>query len=70
VHVSDDVAKEMERFPEVNWSEVCRKAIMDYVKMLNMIRRVAKEAANEIMDEHLGDYEHREKPAEVSEILG
>jgi hypothetical protein len=73
IYVPDSLAREMERFPEVSWSKICRKAIMDYVNMrsrrLNLIRQVAKEAAYEVLDEHLSDYEHKEKPAEASEIL-
>jgi len=73
VYVPDNLAKEMERFPEVSWSKICRQAIMDYVNMrrkrLNLIRQVAKEAAYEVLDEHLSDYEHKEKPAEAFEIL-
>jgi hypothetical protein len=46
---------------------------MDYIalrkKRLNLIRQVAKEAAYEVLDEHLSDYEHKEKPAEDPEIL-
>jgi hypothetical protein len=46
---------------------------MDYIalrkKRLNLIRQVAKEAAYEVLDEHLSDYEHKEKPAEAPEIL-
>jgi len=73
IYVSDSLAREMAKFPEVSWSKICRKAIMDYVNMrrkrLNLIRQFSKEAAYEVMDEHLSDYEHKEKPAEASKIL-
>jgi len=32
IYLPDDVAKKIEDFPEVNWSEICRKAIVDYVE--------------------------------------
>jgi hypothetical protein len=31
VYLPDDIQSMMDKFREVNWSEVCRKAIMDYV---------------------------------------
>ena len=33
-------------------------------ELVRLIRRIAKEAAYEVIDEHLEDYEHKEKPAE------
>jgi hypothetical protein len=33
LYVPDDVAEKMEKLPEVNWSEVARKAILDYVQL-------------------------------------
>jgi hypothetical protein len=36
----------------------------EHEKLFCLIRRIAKEVAWEIMDEHLDDYEHKEKPAE------
>lgn len=32
IYLPNDVAKKMENFPEVNWSEICRKAVADYVE--------------------------------------
>lgn len=32
IYVPDDLAEKMERFPEVNWSEIARRGIEDYVK--------------------------------------
>ena len=32
IYLPDDVAKKTEKFPEVNWSEICRKAVADYVE--------------------------------------
>jgi len=28
IYLPNDVAKKMENFPEVNWSEICRKAVV------------------------------------------
>jgi hypothetical protein len=73
INVPESLAREMAKFPEVNWPKICREAIMDYIalrkKRLNLIRQIAKEAAYEVLDEHLSDYEHKEKPAEAPEIL-
>jgi len=33
-------------------------------KLVRLIRKVAKDVFYELMDEHLDDYEHKEKPAE------
>jgi len=30
--IQDELAEKMRKFPEVNWSEVCRKAIDNYIK--------------------------------------
>lgn len=66
IYVPDDVAEKMAMFPEVNWSEICRRAIIEYLgvreKDLDLVRRVALEAAYEVVSEHLEDYEHKEKP--------
>jgi hypothetical protein len=32
-------------------------------RLLRLIRRIARETAYEVLDEHLNDYEHKEKPA-------
>ncbi|MCW3983998.1 MAG: hypothetical protein NWE96_08375 [Candidatus Bathyarchaeota archaeon] len=32
--------------------------------LVELIRRIAREEAWQIMDEHLDDYEHKEKPSE------
>jgi hypothetical protein len=31
IYLSDEIAGKMEKYPEVNWSEICRKAVLDYV---------------------------------------
>ena len=37
---------------------------MGYEKLVELIRRIAKEEAYEVIDEHLDEYEHKEKPLE------
>ena len=32
-------------------------------KLVSLIRRISREVAYEVLDEHLDDYEHKEKPA-------
>lgn len=32
IYLPDEVAENMEKFPEVNWSEICRQAILDYIE--------------------------------------
>jgi len=36
----------------------------EHEELVRLIRRIAMEVAWEIIDEHLEDYEHKEKPAE------
>jgi hypothetical protein len=31
IYLPDEVAQKMDQLPEVNWSEICRKAISDYI---------------------------------------
>lgn len=37
-------------------------------KLVQIVRQIAKEVCYEILDEHLSDYEHKEKKAEEAEI--
>ena len=37
---------------------------MGYEKLVELVRRIAKEEAYEAIDEHLDEYEHKEKPQE------
>jgi hypothetical protein len=32
IYLPDEIAEKMEKFPEVNWSEICRKALVDYTE--------------------------------------
>jgi len=36
-------------------------------KLVRLIRRIAREEAYAVLDEHLGDCEHKEKPAQEVE---
>lgn len=31
VYITDALQKEMEKFPEANWSEICRAGILNYI---------------------------------------
>ena len=31
IYLSDEIAGKMEKYKEVNWSEICRKAVFDYI---------------------------------------
>ena len=37
-------------------------------KLILLIRRIAREVAWEVIDEHLEEYKHKEKPAEPFEV--
>lgn len=37
IYLSDEVATKMEKYHEVNWSEVCRKAVIDYIDIRSNI---------------------------------
>lgn len=37
-------------------------------RLVRLIRKIAREEAWEAIDEHLEDYEHKEKPAEDFEV--
>lgn len=32
IYLPDEIAEKMEKFPEVNWSEICRNAVADYTQ--------------------------------------
>jgi hypothetical protein len=46
-----------------NGIEDCRKS----EELVRLIRRVARDLFFELIDEHLDDYEHKEKPAREEE---
>lgn len=37
-------------------------------RLVRLIRQIAREEAWKVIDEHLNDYEHKEKPAEDFEV--
>lgn len=41
-----------------------------YERLVWLVRRIAREEAWEAIDEHLDDYEHKEKPPEDLELEG
>jgi DNA-binding FadR family transcriptional regulator len=43
---------------------------MSHQKLVQLIRRIAREEAYEVIDEHLDEYEHKEKPVEDFEVEG
>jgi hypothetical protein len=32
IYLPDDIFERMSQFPEVNWSEICRRAVVDYIE--------------------------------------
>lgn len=53
IYLKDDQLKEMDKLREVNWSEVCRNAIEEYVKLRSdptlepYLRKLSKQAGEE-----------------------
>jgi len=37
IYLPDDVAEKIESFPEVNWSEVCRRAVLEYIQIRSQV---------------------------------
>lgn len=48
--VPEDMKKEMDKFPEINWSEIARAAIRQRLMMLENFRKFSKESA--LTEEH------------------
>lgn len=46
----------------------CKGSNGERERLVQLIRRIAWDVAYEVMDEHLDDYEHKEKPAEDFEL--
>ena len=38
-------------------------------QLLSLIRKIARDEAYEVLDEHLEDYEHKERKVDVSKIF-
>jgi DNA-binding FadR family transcriptional regulator len=43
---------------------------IDFEKLVQLIRRQAKEVAYEVIDEHLEEYEHKEKTPDQTDVEG
>ncbi len=48
----------------------CKDCDYRHKRFVELIRQVAHDVAYEVMDEHLDDYKHKEKPAEIFEVGG
>lgn len=63
VYLPDEVAQKMETLPEVNWSEICRKAITDYIEartetdLTSVISRLKNERKTDYTKGELAIYE-------------
>jgi DNA-binding FadR family transcriptional regulator len=44
------------------------KKITNHKRLVRMIRQIAREMAYEVLDEHLDNYEHKEKPARKADL--
>ena len=42
--VADDIKREMEKFPEINWSEIARAAIKKRIELLKKFREFTRES--------------------------
>ena len=42
--IPEDIKKEMEKFPEINWSAIAREAIKRRILMLKKFREFAKDS--------------------------
>jgi len=42
INISKELKDEMKKYKEVNWSEVCRRAILDYIKTRKNAEFMAK----------------------------
>ncbi|HLC53858.1 MAG TPA: hypothetical protein VJK03_04920 [Candidatus Nanoarchaeia archaeon] len=40
--VPDDIKKKMEQFPEINWSEIARAAVIHRLKLLEKFKEFAR----------------------------
>ncbi len=41
IYLSNEIAEKMEKYPEVNWSEICRKAVVEYIDTRSQINITA-----------------------------
>ncbi|MEK6887286.1 MAG: hypothetical protein AABW88_05655 [Nanoarchaeota archaeon] len=42
--IPDEIQAEMKRFPEIRWSEVARKAILEKIERLETIEKIARKS--------------------------
>jgi len=63
IYLPDEVAQKMDKLPEVNWSEICRKAITDYIEartqtdLTSVITRLKNESKTDYTKGRLIIYE-------------
>jgi len=63
IYLPDEVAQKMDKLPEVNWSEICRKAITDYIEsrtqtdLTSVINRLKNESKSDYTKGQLVIYE-------------
>jgi len=63
IYLPDEVAQKMDKLPEVNWSEICRNAITDYIEtrtqtdLTSIITRLKKESKTDYTKGKLVIYE-------------
>jgi hypothetical protein len=55
IYISDDISEKMAEYPEVNWSEVCRKAITEYMhtRSLDDFGQLAEKLRSEGKEEYI-----------------
>jgi hypothetical protein len=51
ISIPEDLKKQIERFPEINWSEVLRGLIAERVKKLELLKKLDKMLENSEMSE-------------------
>ncbi len=63
IYLPDEVAQKMDKLPEVNWSEICRNAITDYIEtrtqtdLTSIITRLKNESKTDYTKGKLVIYE-------------
>ena len=50
--VSEDLKHQMERFPEINWSEIARQAIREKIRQLLLLQEIT--SGSRLTDEDVG----------------
>jgi len=54
IYIPEEIAEKMDNYPEVNWSEVCRRAVTDYMttRSLDDLGQIAEKLKAEGKEEH------------------